>query len=69
MLCFFLGFILSLLSHGAVNTVNDPIQDTKNIYRVITIPIDTTIVDSDCLDCGYTADGEYIENLNMYGSN
>lgn len=35
------------LSHGNVSTVNDPIQDIENIYRVLTIPMDTTITDED----------------------
>lgn len=63
MIYFILGFLLSLLSGGNVSTVHDMRQDIENIYRVITIPIDTTMQDD---DEGYTEEGEYIENLNLY---
>ena len=42
-----LSFILLNLSNGNVSSVHDIQQDIKNIYRVLTIPIDTTITDDD----------------------
>jgi len=47
MLYAFLSFILLSLSGGHVSSVNDVRQDIENIYRVLTIPMDTTIINED----------------------
>jgi hypothetical protein len=42
-----LSFILLTLSNGNVSSVHDIRQDIENIYRVLTIPMDTTITNDD----------------------
>lgn len=44
---FYLGLILMALSGGRVSSVNDTQQDIENIYRVLAIPMDTTIINED----------------------
>jgi hypothetical protein len=63
MISFILSVMIHLASDGNVGSVHDTKQDIENVYRVLTIPVDTTAYDD---DYGYTPEGEYIESINQY---